>query len=75
MGDTQSGRPLPTDRWASITARTLVVAGGKSPTWMKHAEVALSGVLPDAEHRVLEGQMHIVKAVALAPMLRDFFRA
>lgn len=72
MGSTQAGRPLPKDRWTAITAPTLVIAGGKSPTWMKNAQLALVEVLPSAEHRVLPGQMHIVKAEALAPMLSDF---
>ena len=74
MGSTQSGRPLPRDRWTSISAPTLVIAGGKSPAWMKNAQLALADVLSSAEHRVLPGQMHIVKAEALAPMLRDFLR-
>lgn len=72
MGSTQSGRPLPRDRWTAITAPTLVIAGGKSPTWMKNAQLALVDVLPGAEHRILPGQMHIVKAEALAPMLSGF---
>ena len=72
MGSTQAGRPLPSDRWSSITAPTMVIAGGKSPTWMKNAQLALADLLPSAEHRVLAGQMHIVKAEALAPMLGDF---
>jgi pimeloyl-ACP methyl ester carboxylesterase len=73
MGDTQSGNPLPKDRWSSITLPTLVVAGGKSPTWMQHSQRALADLLPTAQHRTLEGQMHIVKAPALAPLLEEFF--
>jgi len=73
MGDTQSGKPLRAQRWASITAPTLVVAGGKSRTWMRNGQLALADILPNAEHRVLDGQMHIVKAEALAPMLIHFF--
>jgi len=75
MGDTQSGNPLPKDRWASITVPTLVVAGGKSPAWMKNGQRALADLLPTAQHRTLEGQMHIVKAAALAPLLDEFFAA
>lgn len=73
MGDTQSGRPLPRERWASITAPTLVVAGGKSPVWLKNAQLALAAMLPNATQQILAGQMHIVKAEALAPMLDAFF--
>jgi hypothetical protein len=30
-------------------------------------------VLPNAVNRTLEGQTHIVKAKALAPVLKEFF--
>jgi len=36
---------------------------------------ALADVLPNAQHRVLEGQTHMVKAKALAPLLAEFFSA
>jgi pimeloyl-ACP methyl ester carboxylesterase len=73
MGDTQSGRPLPADRWASVNAPALVVGGGKSPDWMQNSVRALAGVLPDARERTLEGQTHLVKPAALAPALVEFF--
>jgi pimeloyl-ACP methyl ester carboxylesterase len=75
LGDTGQGKPLPAGRWANITMPTLVVVGGKSPTWMKNAMNALAEVLPEAEHRTLEGQMHVVKAKAIAPVLTSFFLA
>jgi hypothetical protein len=75
MGDTQSGHPFPAGRWTGITIPTLVIAGGNSPGCMKNSQRALTGVLPTAQHRVLEGQMHIVKAAALAPVLGEFFAA
>jgi pimeloyl-ACP methyl ester carboxylesterase len=74
MGDTQAGVPLPADRWASVTVPSLVVVGGKSPTWMHNGMRALADVLPNAEHFVLERQTHMVKPKALAPLLVDFFR-
>jgi pimeloyl-ACP methyl ester carboxylesterase len=73
LRDAGSGKPLPAQRWASITAPTLVACGGKSPVWMRHAMQALAGVLPNAQHRTLEGQMHIVKPEAIAPVLVEFF--
>jgi pimeloyl-ACP methyl ester carboxylesterase len=73
MGDTQSGKPLPADRWAGITQPTLVVVGGKSPTWLHTGTRALADLLPNSRHRVLEGQTHMVKPKALAPVLADFF--
>jgi pimeloyl-ACP methyl ester carboxylesterase len=73
VGDRMSGNPLPADRWARVTAPTLVVAGGKSPEWMRNAMHALAVAVPGAGHITLEGQTHIVKAAALAPVLTDFF--
>jgi pimeloyl-ACP methyl ester carboxylesterase len=73
MGDTQAGRPLPADRWTAVAMPTLVVVGGKSPTWMHHGTQALAEVLPDAQLRVLERQTHMVKPKALAPVLVEFF--
>ena len=73
MGDGQSGKPLPAGRWSSVTMPTLVVGGGKSPEWMRNGVKALADVLPNARHRTLEGQTHIVKPEALAPVLVEFF--
>jgi pimeloyl-ACP methyl ester carboxylesterase len=73
LGDTGQGKPLPPDRWSNITIPTLVVVGGKSPKWMKNAMQELAEILPEAEHRTLEGQMHVVKGKALAPVLAGFF--
>ena len=73
VSDYRKGRPLPVEHWASATMPTLVAAGGKSPDWMRNAMSELAGVLPEAEHRTLEGQTHIVKAQALAPVLTEFF--
>jgi pimeloyl-ACP methyl ester carboxylesterase len=71
--DNQRGKPLPANRWASVTAPTLVVDGGKSPAWMRHGMQALAAVLPNAKLRTLEGQTHMVSPKALAPVLAEFF--
>ena len=73
LGDTGLGRPLPADRWASVTVPTLVMDGGKSPLWMRNAMRALADTLPDARHRTLEKQMHVVKPKAIGPVLVEFF--
>jgi pimeloyl-ACP methyl ester carboxylesterase len=73
MRGTQAGRPLPADRWAGVTAPALVIVGGKSPTWLHDGTRALADLLPNARHRVLEGQRHAVKPKPLAPVLVDFF--
>lgn len=68
----QRGQPLSRERWASVTAPTLVLDGGRSPAWIRNAMRALASVLPNAEHRTLTGQSHVVKAAVHAPVIRDF---
>ncbi|WP_433268036.1 alpha/beta fold hydrolase [Actinosynnema sp. CS-041913] len=68
----QRGTPPPTDRWAGAKAPGLVIAGGKSPEYMRNAQAALARALPDAELKVLDGQTHMVKAKVTAPVLVDF---
>jgi pimeloyl-ACP methyl ester carboxylesterase len=70
---TQDGHPLPAERWSSVTMPTLVIVGGKSPTWFHTSTQTLAQVLPNAQHQVLEGQTHNVKAKPLAAMLEQFF--
>jgi pimeloyl-ACP methyl ester carboxylesterase len=69
----RQGRPLPTGRWTSVTVPTLVADGGKSPEYMRNSAAALAAVLPGARHLSVPGQTHLVKAKALAPVLRDFY--
>jgi pimeloyl-ACP methyl ester carboxylesterase len=68
-----SGKPLPATLGSRIKAPILVMDGGKSPTWMRHAMQALAETLPDANYRTLAGQNHMVKAEALVPVLVEFF--
>ena len=51
------------------------MAGGKSPGWMRNSMRSLAEALPAAQHRTLEGQTHIVKPKALAPVLSGFFES
>jgi pimeloyl-ACP methyl ester carboxylesterase len=74
MEPNQHGQPLDKAQFEGINVPTLVVAGGKSPAWMQNGMRALATILPNAEHFTLEGQMHIVKAAALAPVVSDFFK-
>lgn len=73
MADLQRGRPLPPTRWATATLPALVADGGKSPEWMRNGCRSLADVLPNVQYRTVPGQTHLVKAKALAPVLRDFF--
>lgn len=71
--DNQRGRPFSAGRWAGATMPTLAMDGSKSPTWMRNGMRALAAVLPNATFRTLEGQTHMLKADAAAPVLAEFF--
>ena len=66
---------LPTERAASVTVPTLVIAGGASFPFMRKTAQALADILPDGQHRILEGQEHNVDPAVLAPVLMEFFSA
>jgi pimeloyl-ACP methyl ester carboxylesterase len=73
----QSGKPLPAERWASITAPTLVMTGGKSETFFHSGARALTEVLAHGEHRVLPKQHHGSVAMAspsIVETLANFWR-
>jgi pimeloyl-ACP methyl ester carboxylesterase len=75
MGDTQSGKPLPADRWKSATMPALLLSGGASPPWLQAGARSLAALLPDAEHRTLAGLDHsaaVMKPQELAPVLAEF---
>jgi pimeloyl-ACP methyl ester carboxylesterase len=73
MGDNMSGKPLPTDRWTAATSPTLVMDGGASPAWIRNSARTLAGILPNAQHRTLEGQTHAAAPEVLAPEIERFF--
>lgn len=75
VDDRMKGQPLRRDDWRSVTVPALVVAGSKSPAWMRNGMQALADVLPNAKHHTLEGQTHIVKPETLAPVLIEFFQS
>lgn len=70
-----SGDNRPPKAAASVTAPALVVTGGASPSWFHSGAEALTEALPNAEHRVLEGQSHDVAPDVFAPVLVEFFAA
>ena len=68
----QQGEPLPVDYLSDITVPALVIAGGKSPTYLKNAQAAVAAALPDGTLHELPGQTHIVRDKATVPLLRTF---
>ncbi len=73
LGDNMAGNPLPTDRWTAATAPTLVMDGGASPAWIRNSARTFAGILPNAQHRTLEGQTHAAAPEVLAPEIERFF--
>ncbi|MFF8917095.1 alpha/beta fold hydrolase [Streptomyces sp. NPDC015032] len=64
---------IPAERFASVTARTLVVCGGSSPARARLSTRALADALPRARHRTLTGQTRELAPQAIAPVLTEFF--
>lgn len=71
----QHGRPIPPGTWANLSQPAMIVGGSKSDSWMRNAQKAIAAALPNARHQELEGENHMVKPTAIAPLIRDFFAA
>ena len=69
-----TGQPLKAQDWAGVTMPTLVTAGSKSTTSLRHAAQQLAEILPNAQHRLLEGLSHTnIDMKVIAPVLKEFF--
>jgi len=64
---------VPTERAATVTVPTLVIAGGADFPWMRETARALADAMPRGEARFLDGQGHAVDPEALALVLKEFF--
>ncbi|GIO26591.1 alpha/beta fold hydrolase [Ornithinibacillus bavariensis] len=64
MGETQSGNPLPVDRW-KMNVPTSVMVGENSEPYFHDAAKSLVNLLPVAKYQTLSGQDH--SAVMMAP--------
>jgi pimeloyl-ACP methyl ester carboxylesterase len=65
LAGTQTGKPLPANRWTSVTAPILVVVGSKSEPFFRSGANALTEIVPNAKYRPLEGGSHA--SVLMAP--------
>lgn len=65
-------RPIPANRWPNVTIPVLTIGGSKSDTWMQNAQKAIAANLPNARHKTLEGQNHMVVPTAIGPMIKEF---
>jgi len=79
LGNTQSGDPASLRKWAAVTVPSLVMDGTvflgreESHVFMRHGAQELANILPDAQHRILEGQDHGPADDVLTPALVEFF--
>ena len=73
MGDISRGGAVPTDLAGRVRTATLVLVGGASPAWMLEVGKQVADALPNGQHRVLEGQEHVVPPEVLVPVLEEFF--
>lgn len=69
----QQGTPLPDGHYAEVKPETLVIAGGKSPAYMRNAQAAIAAQVPHGRLVTLPGQTHMIRAKATAPVLLDHF--
>ena len=68
----QQGKPLPTGYYDGVRSDAIVLAGGKSPAYMRNGQAAVADALPRARLETLAGQTHMVKPKAVAPVLIRF---
>lgn len=64
---------VPTERFASVTARTLSICGGFSPAQVRNVTRTLADAVPRCRHRTLTGQTRELAPQVVAPVLADFF--
>jgi pimeloyl-ACP methyl ester carboxylesterase len=66
---------LPVATLAQVAVPVLVVNGGETSQQIKSAALAAAAALPNAQHRILDGQGHDIAPDAIAPVIIEFFTA
>ncbi|WP_280271219.1 alpha/beta fold hydrolase [Nocardia wallacei] len=61
----------PVDRMNKIEVPVRVAVGGRSPASLLEVARQLADAIPGSEHRVIDGQNHMVNPKVLLPVLRD----
>ena len=72
MGEDAS---VPTEKAVGVAVPALIMDGSASFPFMHITATALANAIPNAEHRILEGQTHEVAVEVLAPVLVEFFNS
>jgi len=70
MGEDSS---VPTERAGRVSVPALIMTGSETYPFMHESAKTLAKAIPNAKHRILEGQTHEVAAEAIAPVLVEFF--
>ena len=76
LAGTQSGKPLPRDRWCHANAPTMVAVGAKSEPFFPSGAKALAGLLPTVSYKSLDDLDHsavLMAPQAIATAVRQFF--
>src|SRR5512139_2134 len=71
----EQGQPLAPGYYERVEPETLVVAGGKSPEYLRNSQAAIAAAVPRGRLETLQGQSHMIKAKVLGPVLTGFLRA
>jgi pimeloyl-ACP methyl ester carboxylesterase len=69
----EQGEPLPAGYYDAVAVPTVVIAGGKSPEYLRNAQAAVADAIPGGRLVTLPGQTHMVKAKATTPVLLEHF--
>lgn len=76
LAGTQTGRPLPAERWAPVKAPILVMVGSKSEAFFHTGAKALASLQPGVQYRSLHGGHHgsiMAAPKAIAAAVEGFF--
>ncbi|RNL78521.1 alpha/beta fold hydrolase [Nocardioides marmorisolisilvae] len=69
----QQSKPLPDGYYSDVAVPTMVIAGGKSPEYMRNSQAAIAAQVPGGRLETLPGQTHMIRAKATVPALQEFF--
>ncbi|MFE3194873.1 alpha/beta fold hydrolase [Nocardia sp. NPDC059240] len=78
LDGTQTGKPLPAERWSGLEAPVLVAVGSKSQPFFHDGAKSLAASLPGTTYRSLPGDSHasvMMRPKSIAETARDFFLA
>jgi hypothetical protein len=69
-----TGKPLPAGSWSNVTVPTLIMDGEKGAKSLHNGAVAVTQILPNAQHRTLPGLSHTnIDMKVIAPVVAEFF--